>query len=83
MEVSNRLYKTPKSLPKIIKNEIDDHMNNATVISTLPANTLKWIKSRRTFDTKRKAIISHYRENQLREIFHGLDIGYFILNFII
>lgn len=43
------------------------------LITELPGETVRWIKRRRRQDCKDLVPITHYRNKQLREMFHGLD----------
>lgn len=44
------------------------------LVSSLPSETLRWIKNRRSSDCKQKVVLSYHRERQLREIYNGIDV---------
>jgi len=46
---------------------------NDALLSSLPTDTLRWIKTRRKADSFEKVALTHFRERQLRAIFQGLD----------
>ena len=65
-DVSDRLFRNEK---KIIKEKTADD----AILSTLPSNTLRFMKRRRKLNSFDKVPLTHYRERQLRGIFKGLD----------
>lgn len=62
-----RLHQGPKAKPRVEKGADD------AILTTLPGETIRWIKAHRDVDCKYKVPMSHYRERQLREMFKGLD----------
>ena len=43
------------------------------ILTTLPGETIRWIKQHREVDSQYKIPMSHFRERQLRLMFKGLD----------
>jgi Ca2+-binding EF-hand superfamily protein len=62
-----RLYSTPKWVPKDEKNSAD------SIVCDLPSTTLRWMKKRRKMESDQKVVLSYNRERQLREMFQSLD----------
>mmetsp|Transcript_6833 Transcript_6833/g.7452 ORF Transcript_6833/g.7452 Transcript_6833/m.7452 type:complete len:563 (+) Transcript_6833:91-1779(+) len=66
-DISDRLYTTPKWIPKKEKGPED------SLVCDLPSTTLRWMKKRRKADSDQKVVLSFQRERQLREMFESLD----------
>jgi hypothetical protein len=64
--VSDRLFNNEKKTKKV--KTADD-----ALLSSLPTDSLRWIKKRRKINSFEKVALTHFRERQLRNIFRGLD----------
>lgn len=64
--VTDRLYRNVKKA--VVKKTAND-----ALLSSLPTDSLRWIKKRRKINSSEKVALTHFRERQLREIFRGLD----------
>lgn len=64
--VTDRLYRNEKKA--VVKKTAND-----ALLSSLPTDSLRWIKKRRKINSSEKVALTHFRERQLREIFRGLD----------
>lgn len=69
MDTFSRLHRTPKARPKAEKTA------NDALVSTLPTETLRWMKRRRPKQSMQKVVLSNHVEQQLREIFEGIDVS--------
>lgn len=67
LDFGTRLYKT-----KTASNRKEKSADDA-ILTTLPAETIRWVKSHRKANSTDKVPMSHFREKQLREMFKGLD----------
>ena len=61
-----RLFRNEK------KHKVERTADDA-LLSTLPSDTLKFLKARRKKDSFEKVPLTYYRERQLRAVFKGLD----------
>ena len=65
--VTERLYRNNSNRKKQVKTA------NDALLSSLPTDSLRWIKKRRKINSFEKVALTHFRERQLRDIFQGLD----------
>lgn len=64
--VTQRLFVNERKIKKV--KTADD-----ALLSSLPTDSLRWIKKRRKINSFEKVALTHFREKQLRDIFEGLD----------
>lgn len=64
--VTDRLFHSEKKVKKA-------KTANDALLSSLPTDSLRWIKKRRKINSFEKVALTYFRERQLRTIFRGLD----------